>query len=519
MTGNAQGRARALPSPSLQPGDAPPAEPSREHLLLRGAASIERQVRAARKDPGAFIEFVMRTPSRERIKLAYFHREWLELFRTARRTQVQAPKAHGKTSNLLGYLCWAIGTNPNTRIKLFAQSEARARERLSVVSNMIEHNKLVKLVFPHLKPSSGPAPWTKMAIQVERAINDKEPTLQVLGIMGTAEGGRADLVVFDDISDFRTSLVYPQHRETIKQKVHAEILPMLEANGRAVSVATPHHEQDVVASLSRNPEWDSRIYRVGTEEDPFLPLWPQRWPRLALRRLHAELGPLEYNRAYRCIALTNASQMVRPEYIQYYDAETMGSPWNLYCLQAYDLAGTAKKRSNKTACVTLLYDPKRHIVFVADAWAEKLDFIDQANAVIQGAKAWRPDKIVVEETGYQAALRGHLVDANPELLPTICPVSPGNLSKDVRLAKTLPMFSAGRVYFNPALDPNANPHLGAHGDIVTQLVNFVASSEKDLGDAFAHGMRVIDDVKRTLSRDDSGWKQGRGLATRLTLIG
>lgn len=418
------------------------------------------------------------------------------------------------TTILLGFTIWAIGSNPDIRIKFFAQSETKIKERLNVITTMIETNKLVKLVFPHLLPDPK-GPWTNVAIQVQRNITDKDATISASGIMGSVEGGRADLVLLDDISDHRNALLFPQHREAIKRKVYAEILAMLEEDGRAISIATPHHRSDVVASLEANPEWENRRYPVGTTEDAFVPLWPDRWPREALEKLRREIGNIEYDRAYRLKAVSLSSQIVKPEYIQYYTTDMLGDPWRLMCVKAYDLAISQAKGSSYFASVTLLYDPDNSNIYIADAWRDKLGFTEQAKAIIAEANAWQPQMIVVEVTGYQGALKEYLLELADRPLPVI-PVSPGSKSKEARLMETTPVFEAGRIYFNPRLDPRANPDVTERGDIITCLLEFNVTQDKDLGDAFAYGVQVLRSYK--LQDDEDDWSSGDGLSSRVSIL-
>lgn len=490
-------------------------ERRRARLLLAAAARLKKQILRAREDPAAFIEFVWRTPKGERVKLEPFHREWLKLFDSSRRVQIEAAKSHAKTTCAIGFVLWKLGTNPNIRIKLFTQSDEKARERLTLISDMILSNKLVRLVFPNLRPAPK-GRWDKSSLIIDREVGSKDPSLEASGVMGSVEGGRADLVLLDDISDFRTALIYPQHRETIKKKVYAEIMPLLDPEGTAISIGTPHHESDVIASLRTNPEWKSFVYAVGSDTDPYLPLWPSRWGRDALMRLRNEVGPLEYDRAYRCKAISNAFAIIKPEHIQYYDAELLGDPRHLYCVQAYDLAITEKRQSSYFACVTILYDRVRNLVFVVDAWRERLGFTEQGKALVRQARKWRPDLIIVEETGYQQALREYLIEHSDVLLP-IFPVKPGNKSKELRLMETLPMFEGKRIYFHPDLDPQANMDVSARGDIVTQLLGFNQSTDKDLGDAFAYGVRALRALRDP--DEDDEWDDGDGLSTRMSVVG
>lgn len=316
--------------------------------------------------------------------------------------------------------------------------------------------------------------------------------------------------------DYRTSLIYPQHREAIKKKIYAELLPMLEEDGRAISIATPHHQQDAVASLRRNSAWESYIFNVGTDEDIYLPLWPKRWPREALKRLREEVGPMEYDRAYRCKAVSQAISIIKPEHIQFYSSEQMPDPWELICIQAYDLALTQKKHSSYFAAVTILYDPDRHVIFVADAWHDKLGFTEQAEAIVKESSKWQPNRVIIEETGYQGALRAYLIDIAKEPIPIVA-VSPGSKSKEIRMMETVPMFESGRILFNPRLDSSINHDVSARGDLIAQLVNFASATDKDLGDAFAYAVRGVKDFRT--HEDDDEWASGDGMVTRLSIIG
>jgi phage terminase large subunit-like protein len=318
--------------------------------------------------------------------------------------------------------------------------------------------------------------------------------------------------------DYRNSIVFPQHRESIKHKVYAEILPMLEEDGQALSIATPHHQLDIVASLRINPAWESYIYAVGVDDDPYKPMWPSRWPRKSLMALAEEIGMTEYNRAYRCISVNSAVELIQPEHIRYYDTDKLGNPWRLVCIQAYDLAITQKKGSSYFAGVTVLLDTELGEIYVADAWHDKLSFAEQALAVKDAAATWQPNVIVIEETGYQSALRSYLNDIADEMLPII-PISPMGKSKELRLTETLPMFERGKIYFNPRLDPKINLDLDERGDLVSQLLTFMTTDDRDLSDAFAYAIRAArahtvegDDEREWLG--DSG-----GMNSRLSIIG
>jgi phage terminase large subunit-like protein len=489
---------------------------SREQLFFQAAAQIQHRINEARKDPVAFIELVWLDQHGQSVKLEPFHKEWLQHLENNRRCQIEAPRNHAKTTIVLGWLLWRIGRNPNTRVKYFTQSDQTAEKRLKVLRTLIEKNKLVHMVFPHLAKD---APWHNTAFQVVREAVLPDPTFESAGILGSVEGGRADIMVLDDVSDYRTAIAYPQYREAIKRKTFGELMPMLESDGICVSLATPHHDADVVAAIRKNSAWASYVYHVGTDTDPCAPLWPGRWPREELEALRIELGPLEYDRAYRCKSVSSANQIIKREHIQYYDSALLGDPYALECFQAYDLAITEKRGSSYFACVTVLYCIKRDFIFVADAWHAKLGFAEQAMYLINGAREWSPFEIGIEETGYQKALREYL-DEKAGTSLNIVPMKPGNKSKEIRLMETLPAFEAHKIYFNPRLNPELDREIANRGDLVTQLINFATSTDKDLSDAFGYAIKLTRSFKARYNdlQDHEEWdSDGDSLGTRLAV--
>lgn len=657
----------------------------RERALIKATARMLTEIRLARKNPGAFIEFAFRTPTLGRIKLADFHKFWLERFDNAYRVQIEASKNHGKccigsehvrlasleevsieelwrmsagvdiltydvernfyfsakahiadngitpviearlasgriitrtpeepiltrrgfvpicrllpkdavavaadirdtdcywhfvldrwiyfakkqpaydtvvsvkpcgpaqtysicvpenpvyigndiishnTTNVIGYLAWKIGKNPGIRAKLFTQSAAKARQRLQVISTVVQHNKYYHLVFPDVRRDKD-GPWHKTGIQVVRDNQDeKEPTLEAMGIMGSVEGGRADLVLFDDISDYRNSLLYPQIRDSLKNKVFAEILPMLDVGGRAISIATPHHQLDIIAALRHNKQWESYQFPVGKGDDPFHPLWPDVITREILQAKCEEVGLTEYNRAYRLKEIQLGQQMIKPNFIKYYTAQDLGNPYHHICVQAYDLAATMNKSSSYFTGCTLLYDKRRDLVFVADAWRDKIEVMDQASVVIRDYMKWDASLVLLEETGYQSALRKIILErltlmdgSSPAqgLQHVLRGISPGSKSKELRLMETLPMFETNKIMFNPRLDPTIGIELSLRGDLVSQLVNFAGEKDKDMADAFAHAIKGVQSFRRETDQEENEdeWDSGDGMETRLLLV-
>jgi phage terminase large subunit-like protein len=479
-------------------------------------ARLFDRVRAAREDLGAFIEFAFRDPKGRPLELAPFHREWAALFAKEPRVFIEASRSHGKTTQVIAFCLWRLGRNPNTKIKYVCQNDSRAKERLYELRVNLENNPAVKMVFPRLKPANL-GDWTKTRLVVERSQKFKDPSFEALGILSSAVGGRIDLIVADDIVDLRNSILYPSLREAVKQKFFGELLPALEPpqeGGQAVAIGSPWSQNDLYSILRQNPEWKYVRYAVGDAEDPFAPLWPARWPREALIKIRQEIGALEFNRAFRCEALSGEATPCRPEWIRYYDKDLLGDPNKLVCIQAYDLAISQATSADYFACVTVLYNADKNLIFIADAWHDRLSFADQARAIINEAGRWRPERIVVERVGLGGGLYDYLRSNSQTPLP-IVPYRPRG-DKQRRFMEISPHIEDGRVYFHPNLDPQRNVLVAERGDIVTEFLEFPLGKNDDLLDA---AVMAIDELRNfQLDEPGEGWLEGDGIRARFSVV-
>ena len=323
------------------------------------------------------------------------------------------------------------------------------------------------------------------------------------------------MILADDIVDVRNCLIYPKLRETVKTKFSGEWLGCLEPKGRVWYIANPMHRADTTSYLKQATGWTQHRIAHGTDDDPYHSIWPERFSREYLMRKAAELGKTEYDRAYRCITLQADSTPIRQEWIQWYDADLLGDPYELLCVQAYDLAISRKKSSDFFACVTVLYNPKRNQVFVADAWKNRITFTEQGRSIINEARTWQPEQIIIESVGYQGALAEYLLEKAGVPLP-IRLVHP-HTNKTWRIQQLQPLFENGQIFFNPALDARRNPRVLNRGDLLGELLEFPHGKWDDLCDAFAYAVSGLAQFR--MDEGDEEFLEGDGMRCRVSVIG
>jgi predicted phage terminase large subunit-like protein len=491
-----------------------PADASPEQLQMIALAKLMARIQAAREDPAAFIEFAMRTPDGDPIILADFHREWLQAMKDGEMVAIEAPRGHGKTSITLGFILWLLGTNPNLRIKLLSQNDDKAKERLFEIRQNLEMNAALKMVFPHLEPDVS-GEWTKTKLYVKRTAQTRDPSFQAGGILTSVTGGRIDVLICDDVCDMRNSILYPSLREDIKVKFNGEIMGTLTPDAKVIYIATPYHMADLTATIKNNPAWQFLHYQVGTPDNPFKPLWPEMWTEALLKKKRGAMGSVEYDRAYRCMALSGNTVPCKPEWIRFYTAELIGDPMQHACIQGYDLAISKKTSADYFAHVTLLYDHERHFIFIVDVTQGKYSFAEQGMEVVFNYKRWTPDKIMIESVGLGGGLESFLKEKGPPDMPILGYYPRGDKQK--RFLEITPLFEDGRIFFHPKFNPQTNELVGDTGDIVTQLLEFPVGAHDDLVDALVVAISGLGDY--FMSDPDPEWEQGDGTQVRMSVIG
>jgi len=262
----------------------------------------------AREDFNAFMEYAfIDTVTMQPVKQGDIHRKWDAHIRKNDRAMIIAPREHGKTEQCaIGRAIWELGRRPNLRIKIVCQDDGTAIKRLSAVKLHILSNPLVRDVFPDLRPSALVDNWAKQSITVNRQGQDKDPSVEALGVLSTGTGGRVDLFIFDDVVDFRNAIAQPALRPLVIETFRNVWMNLMAKDSRAIYIATPWHQDDLTANLEQGGEWS--VLKTPIDED-FTSIWEEQWSTERLKRRLAEIKNRAFNRGFRLIAQTDEDKM------------------------------------------------------------------------------------------------------------------------------------------------------------------------------------------------------------------
>lgn len=446
----------------------------------------DSRVERAREHFPAFVEYAFWDERTGRpLQQQWFHDEWSAAMDTSDRLVVVAPRDHGKTTQVVARVLWELGRNPNLRVKIVCASDGKAMERLFEV---VQHlgNPRVQEVFPDLKPADQ-GEWSKHKIVVSRTARHRDASIEALGITSTATGGRADLLIADDVVDRRNALTMPALREQIKHAWKSDWTNLLEPEGRIWYICTLWHKADLSHELLGNAAFDKIFHAVP---DDFGALWPSKWSEAALRARHTEIGSVEFNRAFRNVASDVEEGIVKPDWIRFADlsrepafAERLD---DLIFFTSYDTAVAVTNLNDFSASVVPAVDTATGVVYIVDAWHARISIAQQAARVWAEYERFQPFRILIEKAG-QSTLDEWVLNEHPDLAG-IVEVTKPRVSKAARLLGVTPLMEAKRVVFSAHLDPNRPGYDPSRGSLVHELLDFPFGRNDDLVDAFSQGL-------------------------------
>lgn len=272
------------------------------------------------------------------------------------------------------------------------------------------------------------------------------------GVGSAIVGFRADLGIIDDPVAGREQADSEREREKIKEWYRSDFHTRLKPNGAIVLIMQRWHEDDLAGWLLREQEkggerWDVCKLRMEAADDdplgrsPGEPLWPE-WYTDDMRD-QAKRDARTWLALYQQEPRPESGGEFKKEWVQHYiNRPSLGL--NTYIL--IDPASEKKKNSDYTAAfvVGLGADQNYYILeFVRD----RLSLTQRADLVLRLHRKYKPMTVGYEKYGMQADVE-HLRD-RMEREQYRFPVVElgGQLKKEDRIRRLIPLFEAGRVWF------------------------------------------------------------------------
>jgi hypothetical protein len=184
--------------------------------------------------------------------------KWLQ--QGPRRRGVRAFRGASKTWVTLAFCLWRLFRNPNERIMLVSKTEKHSRDSLYMVRSWIDKVPWLS----HLSPQRTEGHRDSATqFDIATAPSDRVASFSAYGIGGQITGGRATMIIADDVETSQNTLTLDM-RQRLREEVK-EFENILIPGGDIIFLGTPHHEET--------------LYDKLVEGGYVFQSWPARYPK------------------------------------------------------------------------------------------------------------------------------------------------------------------------------------------------------------------------------------------------
>ncbi len=397
---------------------------------------------------------------------------------------LQVCPQYGKTSTAELFVGWFLGRHPNLTI-IWASYGASLAEDSGKRIRQYLTDPLHRACFPACELAAD-------SQAVDRLVTTARGGAVFVGREGAITGRSATgLLLLDDMLKNREEADSPTIRDNLKRWFQSTAFTRLAPNAGCVLIGTPWHSDDLLSWLPREfPEQGWRVLRLPAlaEEDDALgrqpgePLWPEKHSAEQLEAIRQQMGSAAFVSLMQLRPSAAAGTIFKVEWFRYFQ-----QPWPSWqrILQSVDTSfGKSARSGDFSVCTTWgINNAGCHLLHI---WRQRADFPTLKRAVQELAREWRPNEILLEDTGAGTSLRQQLLHDWPGFdVPQITPIVPKG-SKALRAQLVAPMFEAGKVFFSA--DCPLLPVL------VDELISAPASVHDDCMDSLTQALAHVRDI-------------------------
>lgn len=358
------------------------------------------QIKLARIDPNAFVEYCFSDERGILFEQQDFHVQWQNAISANKNVLIEGPREHGKTEQIIARSIFEMGKNPNVRIKLLCNTDEEASKRVTAIGHHIRYNSRIREVFPNLRPGNNRA-WTQHKIFVARSMIAKDGSLEAHGILSTGTGGRSDILIGDDVVDFRNAIQQPALRQMVKYAWDNVWMNTLHPEGHVIYICTPWHMDDLSQILKTRKSFTHIRHVIDNEHTP---IWPSKWSREKLLARLADIGTGAYARGFQCRAISDDDMIFGSiENCLDYGLIVSDIPGDWPCYGGVDLAIGKGNDSARSVIITLAVNPNTRQKYLKEIRSGRWSSPDTARQAIAAFQQHKHRIMFVENNAYQEA--------------------------------------------------------------------------------------------------------------------
>lgn len=393
---------------------------------------------------------------------------------------------HGKsTISSLAYPLRRLCFDPNLRILIVQKTSDAAVKSLDIIKKHFEQNELMKAWYAnhwskavghtdisnkqgHSKNKDGF--WQQKRIYLKRELLSKDPSIETVGIGGAITGGRADIIIIDDILDDENTKTESRLRE-IKRWFEGTISQLGEPWTQKIIIGTvkTNAEIDIYNMIQGNPSYkvffmpaileptfdEIEYERVLDNEgivkgvdvknkEEIKTLWPEKWSiEDLLLEYESSLDQAIWKREKLLDLSAMSGTIFNRSYFRQCDSDEIKKVLDndeTIVYAALDSAWDTEKTSDYSSIVIgALLNQKLYIV---DAFQDKLKLYDLMDLLVNKYMEFGFAELMIEEAASGKALI-QMLNKETQVLTT--GTSHGGKGKIERARTVSPFVNQGRV--------------------------------------------------------------------------
>lgn len=330
------------------------------------------------------------------------------------------------TTQIVARIVWELGRNCNMRIKIIGSGDDKAKEIIGYVKTTIEKSEFSKKVFPELAIDSD-AGDTKQAFFVKRTVIQRDPSVEASGVLSAGAGGRADLLIFDDVVDMKNAIINPAMREQVIKAVTETWLALAAAISKIVWICTPYHLLDCSHYLKKQGGWkvwwvpairqepvcsskgEQKLDRDGNPVFETVLLFPSLWSQERLDKRRGVIGERPFARQFLLQAMSDEERTFPDECLEKsynyelsYIGEGIGDDWPTW--GGVDVSSALGKRAAFNVIFTIAQNPANNKFRFKEIWRLRAKFPTVFKEVKEQYRKHKWCLVYVENNQYQDAL-------------------------------------------------------------------------------------------------------------------
>jgi predicted phage terminase large subunit-like protein len=361
-----------------------------------------------------------------------------------------AREHYKSTIQTFGQNIQAVLKNPDITIGIFSHTRPIAKAFLRQIMREFQENVVLHNAFPDVlwgKNIKESPKWSEDdGIIVKRKANPNEATIEAWGLVDGQPTSKHFLVLdYDDIvvaASVTTPEMIKKTMNALEQSYNLGVTP----HGQRKFIGTCWHFNDAYATLRERNTAKLRWHpgKEGGTKDGKSVYWPEE--------VHEEkrrsMGIYNYAAQILLNPQADSLQGFKLEWIQHYNVI---NPQKLNKYILVDAASSKKKGSDYTAMIVVGLGGDGNY-YILDIVRDRLNLKERADALFRLHRSYKPKEVRYEKYGAMSDIE-HMQDRmDKETYHFKIKEVGGQVSKEDRIKRLLPLFEAGRIFLPRTLN-------------------------------------------------------------------